>query len=130
MDREEPLQAVEGNPRGSAGQQPADIGVIALAVIGQGGEIDLQQAEVEEAHHPRGAVDQGMGAGADHAEDLLTAVAGLHGDGGAELEETTVPAVHLRLVDGQGAAGDLHPARPGIGIGRHRGVAWLQGDQE
>ena len=93
LDGEEALQAIEGDPCRGGPQQPAEIGVIALAMIGQGGEIDLQQAEVEEAHHPLGAIHQGMGAGADHAEDLLTAVARLHGDGSAELQETAVPAV-------------------------------------
>ena len=114
LDGEEALQPVEGDPGRGRGQELADVGVVALAMIGHRGKVDLKQAIVEERHHTASAVHQRMGAGTDCAENLLPAAGGLDGNRCAELQEAAVPAVDLRLVYGERTPRDINLPRPGI----------------
>jgi len=53
-------------------------GIVLLTMIGQGGKVDLQQAEIEQRHQACRLVHQGVGARANDAEDFLLTVVRLH----------------------------------------------------
>ena len=79
-----------------------------------GRELGPDDAEVVERHHPGRLVHLGAGGVVDDAVGRLGQRGGLHADRRARAEDVALPALDLRLVDGELVAARVDRPRPGI----------------
>ena len=100
---------------------------VGRAAVGQGGEVDLRDAQVLEGHRAQHPVDLRARAGDDDAEALLLRAVRLEGQRRTEVELVVGPADDLRLVGQHLAVGKIDHARPRVGRRPGAGAALRAG---